>query len=94
MSTTTNAGQGFRIWNFTLSTSFQKIVLNQKVNSILIQCRTAVDIYIDEDNSGTDYFTIKAGSALTLDLSTRTLEPFSLKAASGTPVAEIIATFE
>ena len=94
MATTVNAGTTFHIWNFTLSTSDTRIVLNQKVNSLIIKCRTAVDLYLRESAGDSDYLTISAGTSFTFDLSTCNLEPFALRAASGTPVAEILGTID
>ena len=93
MAQTVNSGREIHIWNFTLSTTATKIVLNQKVNSLVIRCRTAVDLYLREGGAG-DYFTIPAGSSLTLDINTNTYEPFYLSASTGTPVAEILGTLE
>jgi len=90
MPTLVSSGQDFRIWNFTLSTSDTQIVLNEKVNSLIIKCRTSVDLYLRRSGGDSEYFTIPAGSSLTLDILTSNLEPFALRAASGTPVAEII----
>lgn len=94
MSTSTNAGKKFRVWNFTLSTSDTAITLNQNVNSVLIQCRTNIDLYIRQGSGDSDYFTIKAGSSLTLDINTVNLTPFALRAESGSPVVEIIGSYE
>lgn len=93
MAVATNAGQDFRVWNFTLSTSDTQIVLNRKVNSLVIKCRTSVDLYLRRGGGASDYFTIAAGSSFTLDVATPNLEPFALRAASGTPVAEIVGTY-
>ena len=42
---------------------------NAAVSSVLIQCRTAVDILIGESNNpGEAYWTLKSGTSLSLDL--------------------------
>ena len=94
MATTVNAGQEFDIWNFTLSsTADTAIVLNRKVNSITIRCRSSIDLYLRSGGGANDYFTIPSGSTFNLDINTGTLTPFYLRSASSTPVAEILATF-
>lgn len=94
MATVTNAGQDFEIRTITLNSSNDTIVdFLQRVNSIIIRCRTAVDIYIRHDNNSADYFTIPAGSSLTLDVGMGTKTPCYLRASSGNPIAEIIGTF-
>ncbi len=95
MATFVSSGSNFRVWNFTLSSSDDtQIVLNERVNTLVIRCRSAVDIYLKRSAGATDYFTIPSGTALTLDVHTGNLEPFSLKAASSSPVAEIIGIEE
>ena len=86
-------GQEFRIWNFTLSTSDTQIVLNQRVNTLVIRCRTSVDLYLRRSNGDDYYFTIPSGSSFVLDVATGNLAPFALRAATGTPVVEIIGSY-
>lgn len=38
------------------------------LSSIILQCRTAADIYISTDPEGTNYLTLKSGASLSLDL--------------------------
>ena len=92
MATVTTGGQEFRIWNFTLATTDTQIVLNERVNSLVIRCRQQIDIYLRRSSGDSDYFTIPAGSSLTLDVQVRNLEPLALRSASGTPVVEILGT--
>jgi len=96
MATSINSGREFRIWNFTLSTSDLQIVLNDKyVNSLIITSRDpSIDLYLRRGTGDSSYFTIPGGTALTLDIGVLNLRPFSLTAASGTPVAEILGTIE
>ena len=94
MATFVSSGSKFRIWNFTLSTDPQQIVLNEEVNTLVIRCREAIDLYLKPNTGAGEYFTIPSGTALTLDVHTGNLEPFSLHAASSTPVAEIIGIIE
>ena len=91
MSVQTNSGRKVEVYNFSVTTSGSTIVINDKdVNSFVIQCREEVDLHLRESAAG-DYFTIKAGSSLTLDINPDTLEPFHLTSASGTVTVEIIA---
>lgn len=91
MAIQTNAGRKVEVYNFSVGTAGSTIIINDKdVNSFVIQCRTAVDLYLRESAAG-DYFTIKAGTALTLDIQPDTLEPFHLTSGSGTVTVEIIA---
>lgn len=91
MPTQINKGRKLEIYNFSVDTGGSTIVINDKnVNSFLIQCRTAVDLLLRESASG-DYFTIKSGTVLTLDIQPNTLEPFHITSGSGTVVVEIIA---
>ena len=92
MATSINKGTDVQIWNFELNaTTDTGVMLNTRfVNSLIIQCRTAVDIYLRKEQGDTEYFTIKSGTVLHLDVSNRELVPLWLKSASTTPVAEII----
>lgn len=38
------------------------------LSSVVLQCRTAKDVYISTDPQGTNYFTLKSGTSLSLDL--------------------------
>lgn len=95
MSTTTDSGQDFRIYNLTLSTTTQQFIPNDdSINSMIIRSRnTEIDIHITKGGSG-DRFTIPGGQSLTLDISLRSNESgVFLASASGTPVAEILVTY-
>ena len=94
MAETTNTGRKFFIWNYTVTTSDTPIVLNQYVNSLLIRCRTAVDIYLRVSAGATPYYTIPSGGSLTLDMATSSLTPFTLTSSSGSVVVEILGTQE
>ena len=65
-------------------------------NSVLLQCRTSIDVYIAESSSpaADAYFTMKAGSTLVFDLEGLHLgtsfKKLYAKAAGGTPVLEIL----
>lgn len=90
MSTSVNSGKDFFIWNYSVGTSDTPIVLNQYVNSLLIRCRTAVALDLRESAGASTYFTIPSGTTLTLNLSTRSLTPFSLTSENGTVTVEIL----
>jgi hypothetical protein len=91
MAQTTNSGRDFRIVNFSIPTTGGEIVLNDKyANSYVIQCRTAVDIQLRRSGGASEYFTIKSGTALTLDCAAPTNEVFHATSTSGTVVIEVI----
>mgnify|MGYP001612908417 CR=1 FL=1 len=91
MATTTSSGTDIRVFNFSVTTDGIPITINDKsINSFVIQCRTAVDMYLRESGGAGDYFTIKAGAAFTLDIRANDFTPFHLTSASGTVVAEVI----
>jgi hypothetical protein len=96
MSTAINYGRNTRVMNVTLSsTADTAITINNKyVNAAIVQCRTAVDMYFRREQGDSEYFTIKSGTVLTLNLQPTENEPFYLRAASATPVAEILLFIE
>lgn len=94
MSSTINYGTGFFIWNFSVPTTGASIVLNQDVNSVVIQNRTAVDIQLRTSGGASDYFTIKSGTNLPLGVNTTTKTPIHLTSTSGTVNIEIIGYLE
>lgn len=64
-------------------------------NSLMIKCRTTVDMQLRKVPNDANYLTIPGGSTFTFDISpgsTQTL--FYLRASTGTPVAEILITTE
>ena len=94
MATATTKGRNIHIWNFSVDTNGLKIVLNQKVNAVHIQCRTAVDLQLREGGGDTDYFTIKSGTVFILDINAANLEPFHITSGSGTVTVEILGYLE
>lgn len=95
MSTAVNSGREFRIWNFSVGTSGSEIVLNQRVNSVTIKCRTNVDLELREGGGAGDYFTIPGGTSLELDSLPQQLSSvFYLTSTSGTVNVEIIGSIE
>lgn len=96
MSTTVNNGTSIEVYNFTLSSSADtQIVINDKdINTFVIRCRSAIDLYLKSGAGATNYYTIPSGTSLTLSFNARTLAPFSLKAASSTPEVEIVGIRE
>lgn len=94
MATAVNTGRDFFVWNFSVGTNGSTLVLNQKVNSLVIQCRTGVDINIRRSAGASDYFTLKSGSTLTLDIGTNNLAPLHITSTSGTVVIEVIGHIE
>lgn len=94
MAETVNSGTNFFVWNFSVGTTDTPIVLNQYISSAVIRCRSSVDIQIRRSGGDTPYFTIPSGSALTLDITTRTFTPFALTSTSGTVTVEILGAQE
>ena len=94
MATSVNKGQDLHVWNFSVGTTNTQLVLNQKVNHVQIQCRTAVDLEFYESTGSADYFLIKSGTVFTLDLNARDLKPFAIRSTSGTIVVEIVGLMQ
>ncbi len=92
-------GQDYEIRNITLSsTDDTEVDFNEQVNSVVIRCRTEVDMQFRKTDNNGNYFTIPAGSSLTLDVNVTDKAQGGfifgfLRAASGTPVAEVIGIF-
>ena len=98
MATIVAKGQDFEILNITLSATVDTEVDpsasgNRKANAFIVQCRTAVDMLARLTDQGTQYFTIKSGTVLHLDLMSMREKAIYLRSASGTPVAEVIVLF-
>lgn len=97
MANSVNAGQDFEIRNITLNaTTDTPIDFNNKfINSVMIRCRTSdIALYLRRSENSNDYFTIPANQTLTLDVAIRNqTQPFYLRSASATPVAEVIGAF-
>ncbi len=93
MAQAINKGTNFQLFEVEVTTTAKQVILNEKFNSIQIQCRTAVDLELKESAGATKLFTIKSGTILELDYANRNLEPFSLRAGSSV-IAEIIGIKE
>ena len=94
MATTTNAGQDYQVRNIAVnSTSDTAIDFDREVNSVLLQCRTSIDLYVRRNANDADYFTVFAGSVLTLDVARGDNDVCWVRSASGTPTVEAIGTF-
>ena len=92
MPTETTKGKKIEVYNFSVDTNGSTIVINDKnVNTFVIQCRTAVDLYLRESAGAGDYFTIKSGTVFTLDIQPGSYEPFHITSGAGTVVVEIVA---
>lgn len=64
-------------------------------SSILIRCRSAVDMYLRKTASSTEYFTIPSGTTFEFKLNpNNTQNLFFLRSASSTPTAEILVYVE
>lgn len=94
MATSINSGADFEIRNITVnSTTDTPIDFNNRVNSVLIRCRSSVDLYVRYLPNASDYFTIPSGTSLSLDVSMRRPdEAFYIRSASATPIVEVIGS--
>jgi hypothetical protein len=94
MATATNSGSDFEIRNITVNSSSDTPVdFNSRVNSVLIRCRSSIDLYIRYDRNSADYFTIPAGTSLSLDVSMRKEDDaFYVRSASDAPIIEVIGS--
>ncbi len=85
------SGKNFSIQNITLNAStWVEIDPSSRFYSVLVKCRTSVDLYIKRIDTDTDYLTIPAGQSLSLAISMGVNNHFYLKAASSTPIAELV----
>lgn len=91
-------GQDFEILNLSLSATSDTEVdpsasADRRANGFIIQCRTAVDLLIRLSDGGTQYFTIKSGTVLHLDLMSAREKPFYLRSGTGSVTAEVIVLY-
>lgn len=60
-------------------------------NTILVKCRTAVDLYLRKEANSTEYFTIPSGTTFEFKINpANTQNLFYLRSGSGTVTAEIL----
>lgn len=89
-----NGGDNFEVRNITAnSTTDTPIDFSQKVNKVIIKCRTAVDLYLRQTVSNSNYFTITSGTVFTFDCGVGNTIPFYIRSASTTPVVEAIGIY-
>jgi hypothetical protein len=94
MATAINSGFRAEILNPTVTdAAWLPVTLTDKANNLCIRFRAAVDLYVALDDAGTTYFTVPSGQSFTIDWYAGRDTPVYLKAASGTGVAEIFATY-
>lgn len=99
MATTTNSGQNYEIRNITLNSNTDvPIDFNQRVNSIVMRCRSSIDVYLRKTNGDSGYFTIPSGSSFALDVALIDEAEGGFiagwaRSASSTPVLEVIGAF-
>jgi hypothetical protein len=74
------------------SSTFTAINLGVDVSkkTVLLRCRSAIDVLISDTLAGTNYYTIPSGSALALNVGPTTGIFCYAKAASSTPSLEIL----
>ena len=87
-------GQDFEIINSTVNTTGAEIdpslSPDRKANSFTIQARTSADLLLSRELNGTQYWTIKSGATLSLELKSAKEQPFFVRSTSGTVVVEVI----
>lgn len=96
MATIVTAGEDFEVRNISLNQSTDTAVdFTHKVISMVVKCRTAVDVQIRRTNNASDYFTIPANQSLTLDSMVRDQQniAFWARSSSGNVVLEVIGTY-
>lgn len=99
MATITTAGRDIEVLNITTSTTPKPISFSQAVNSFVLQARTAVDLnfYPKNETGGysANYFTVKSGQSLTLDVAGQAQETVVgwVASTSSTPVCEVIGVY-
>lgn len=94
MATTTNAGQLYEIRNITLNaTTDTPIDFSQEINSIVIHCRTSVDLQLRKIANDANYFTIPAGNSFTLDVAYGNTIPCYMRSTSGSVVVEVLGSY-
>lgn len=64
-----------------------------RVETVILQCRSAIDVKFSDVLAGTNYFTIKSGQSLAVDVSGKNGIIGYAEAASGTPALEVLMIF-
>ena len=87
-------GQDFDVINLTVNTTGSEIdpslSPDRKANAFIIQARTAADLLLSREQNATNYFTIKSGTVLHLDLKSAKEQPIFIRSSSGSVVVEVI----
>ncbi len=80
------------IANVNLNASTYTGVSLEQTNviTVLVQCRTSVDVLIASSSSPTVYFTLKAGISIEIDVNSISDPIFYAKSGSGNVVLEIM----
>ena len=94
MPTFTSLGIDFDIVNYSLTTEDTVIVIDQTVNSVVIQARTSVDLQIRRSTADADFFTLKSGSSISMDIFKKlqgiSTNVVAIRTSSGITTLEII----
>jgi len=64
-----------------------------RVETVILQCRSAIDVKFSDVSAGTNYFTIKSGQSLAVDVSGKSGIIGYAEAASSTPALEVLMVF-
>ena len=91
--TIVSSGQDFEVLNVSANgSSFVAVTFSEKINSVVLQSRASADFYVSHDSTGTNYFTVKSGSSLSLDVAVGKTIPCYVKG-SGSQTIEAIGAF-
>ncbi len=99
MATLVAKGRKLELKNLPLTSSDDtQIGFSQPVNSVIIKCRTAADIYIRGSRGGASYYTLASGTTIQLDLvgdaKEGVIQPTNIwLRGSGSVVAEVIGIY-
>lgn len=87
-----NGGTDFEIRNIEANNTTDTPIdfSTRIVNSVVIRCRTAVDLQIRKNQNDADYFTVPSGTTFTLNAGSRKINAFYVRSASATPTVEVI----
>lgn len=101
MATVTTGGRYAKIVTLALTaTDDTQVGFTESINTLIIKCRTGVDLQVRSSRNSPDYFTVPSGQSLTLDIlgninSLGVVDPLNIwiRSATGSIVAEVLALY-